>query len=153
MIIRQNQQLFLQGEKGRIPLKDDDEITLKIAMLYQGECEGKGRAKTAQEFGYSRQRYYQILQLFIEKGAEGLKKQRTGPKSDYVRTDEIVRQIIRYRYLDPKISAEVIAQRLRQAGHPISLRSVERVITEYGLQKKTPSPAAAEGGKEDRNTP
>ena len=34
-------------------------------------------------------------------------------------------------------SADVIAQKLRQAGFDISTRSVERVIEAYGLQKKT----------------
>ena len=34
-------------------------------------------------------------------------------------------------------TAEVIAQKLRQAGFQASTRSVERVIAEYGLQKKT----------------
>ncbi len=146
MIIRQNGRLFLQGAKGSIPLKEDDKIILKIAMLFEGECEGKGKAKTAEKFGYTRQRYYQLLKQFLENGAEGLKKQKTGPKSNYVRTEETVREIIRYRFFDPKISAEVIAQRLRQSGHPISVRSVERVITEYGLQKKTPYLQAAETG-------
>jgi hypothetical protein len=35
------------------------------------------------------------------------------------------------------MSAEVIAQKLRQTGFVISTRSVERVIEDYGLQKKT----------------
>ena len=54
--------------------------------------------------------------------------------------------MIRHRFLDPDASAEVIAQKLRQTGFAISTRSVQRVIDEYGLQKKTlpmsPSPRA-----------
>jgi hypothetical protein len=65
----------------------------------------------------------------------------TGPKSNYRRTDEAVRQIIRHRFLDPLASAEVIAQRLRQTQFPISTRSVERVIADFGLQKKDSTPA------------
>jgi hypothetical protein len=34
--------------------------------------------------------------------------------------------------------AAVVAQKLRQLGHAISTRSVERIIADYGLQKKTP---------------
>ena len=41
------------------------------------------------------------------------------------------------RFLDPQASTAVIAQKLRQTGLPISNRSVERVIAEFGLQKKT----------------
>src|SRR5271165_7612930 len=35
-----------------------------------------------------------------------------------------------------RCSAEVIAQKLQQAHHLISIRSVERVISDFGLQKK-----------------
>jgi hypothetical protein len=45
--------------------------------------------------------------------------------------------VIRHRFLDPDASAEVIAQKLRQCEWPISTRSVERVIEQFGLQKKT----------------
>ena len=130
--------LFLEGPKGIIPVKEDDEITLKLGMLIEGECEGRGAAKAAKKFGYTRQRYHQILQQFKNKGAEALKSRKPGPKGNYRKTDEVVRQIIRYRFLDPRISPEVIAQKLIQCGYPISIRSVERVISEYGLQKKTP---------------
>lgn len=129
--------LFLWGPHGTLPLKENDEITFKLAMLYEGECEGLGPTKAAKKFGYTRQRYHQLLQQFKRGGAEALKSQKTGPKGNYRRTDEVVRQVIRYRFLDPKISAEVIAQKLVQCGHTISIRSVERVISEYGLQKKT----------------
>jgi threonine dehydrogenase-like Zn-dependent dehydrogenase len=60
----------------------------------------------------------------------------SGPKANYRRTEEMVRQIIRHRFLDPEASAEIIAQKLRQADHLISIRSVERVISDFGLQKK-----------------
>jgi hypothetical protein len=129
----------LLGPKGSIPVKEDDEITLKLAMLFEGQCEGLGPGKAAGKFGYTRQRYHQLLHQFVDKGAEGLKNLKPGPKGNYRRTDEVVRQVIRYRFLDPKMSPEVIAQRLNQNGFQIAIRSVERVISEYGLQKKTPS--------------
>jgi hypothetical protein len=59
----------------------------------------------------------------------------------------LVRQVIRHRFLDPEASPEVIAQKLRQTGFTISTRSVERVIAEYAIQKKTlpmsPTPGTA----------
>ncbi|MEW6097324.1 MAG: helix-turn-helix domain-containing protein [bacterium] len=128
---------FLVGSTGSLQINEDDEITLKLAMLFEGECEGLSRSKIAEKFGFSRQRYYQILNDFRKKGAEGLIRKKTGPKSNYRRTDEVVRQIIRYRFLDPDITVEIIAQKLKQCGYPISISSVERVISEYGLQKKT----------------
>jgi hypothetical protein len=129
----------LSGPKGILCIREDDEITLKLAMLFEGQCEGLGPLKAAKKFGYTRQRYHQILNEFTQRGAAGLKRLKTGPKRNYRRTDEVVRQIIRYRFLDPQMSLEVIAQKLNQNGYPIAIRSVERVISEYGLQKKTPS--------------
>ena len=146
----------LFGPKGFLPVREDDEITLKLAMLFEGECEGFGSTQAAQKFGYTRQRYYQILGQFMNHGAEGLKSLKRGPKGNYRRTQEVVRQIIRYRFLDPHLSPEVIAQKLIQNGYLIAIRSVERVISEYGLQKKTPplSPGhrTAKGGNASHET-
>src|SRR4030067_2561584 len=127
----------LYGPKGSLPVREDDQITFKLAMLFEGQCEGLGPIKAAEKFGYTRQRYYQILRQFMDQGAGGLKSLKRGPKGNYRRTFEVVRQIIRYRFLDPNLSPEVIAQKLNQNGYLIAIRSVERVISEYGLQKKT----------------
>ena len=137
MITIDEKGIFLAGQRGTIPLKKDDEVTLKLAMLFEGECDGIGPSKAAEKYGYTRQRYHQLLQQFKRIGAEALKSQKPGPRGNYRRTDEVVRQIIRHRFLDPKISSEVIAQKLIQCGYLISIRSVERVISTYGLQKKT----------------
>src|SRR6516165_7057878 len=123
----------LLGPSGSILLPDEDEITRKLAMLFEGQCEGLGPTRAAQKFGYSKQRYFQSL----VGGALALQSKARGPKTNYRRTEEMVRQIIRHRFLDPEASAEVIAQKLRQADHLISIRSVERVISDFGLQKKT----------------
>lgn len=56
-----------------------------------------------------------------------------GPKTNYRRTDELERQIIRHRFLDPDAAAEVIAQRLHQTRHVISIRSVERVADKISV--------------------
>jgi transposase len=128
----------LVGSGGYLSVLNDDEITIKLAMLIEGECEGFGPLRAAKRFGFSKQRYFQIRSAFQEQGAQGLISKVRGPKRNYRRTSEVVRQVIRHRFLDPDASAEVIAQKLRQTGFVISIRSVERVIAEYGLQKKTP---------------
>lgn len=144
--------VFLEGPKGSIPIKEDDEITLRLAMLFEGECEGIGATKAADKFGLTRQRYHQLLQQFKRDGAEALRSRKRGPKSNYRRTDEVVRQIIRHRFLDPQMSPEVIAQKLAQCGYPIAVRSVERVVSDYGLQKKTLSMSSAGVSDNDRDT-
>ena len=130
----------LTGAGGSLPVLPDDEITLKLAMIFEGECEGSGPLEAARKFGYSKQRYFQLRHLLQEQGAIALLSKTTGPKSNYRRTDEVVRQIIRHRFLDPDISPEVIAQKLAQTDHALSTRSVERTIADYGLQKKTLRP-------------
>jgi transposase len=131
------QSQLLIGEHGSLAVTENDEITRKLAMLIEGECEGLGPSKAAEKFGFSRQRYFQLRDAFNEYGATALQSKTRGPKTNYRRTDELVRQVIRHRFLDPDASAEVIAQKLRQTGFTISTRSVDRVIAEYGLQKKT----------------
>jgi hypothetical protein len=106
-------------------------------MLIEGECEELGPSKAAAKYGITRQRYYQILADFYAEGAEGLRLETPGPKTDYRRTDQVVRLAIRCRFLDPESSPEVIAQKIRQQNLTISKRSVERIIADFGLQKKT----------------
>jgi len=128
------------GEAGSLAVLPDDEIAYKLAMLLSGECQAAGPLVAAAQFGYTKQRYYQIRTLFLEGGAQALQSQPRGPKTQYRRTPEVTRQVIRYCFLDPQTSPEVIAQKLRQNHYVISQRSVERIVTDFGLQKKTLHP-------------
>jgi hypothetical protein len=130
-------QLRFTGPGGSLVIPKDDEVCRRLAMILEGECEGLGPSKAALKYHFSRQRYYQILSAFYAEGAEGLLLENPGPKSDYRRTDQVVRLVIRCRFLDPDSSPAVIAQKIRQQSHFISQRSVERIIADYGLQKKT----------------
>jgi transposase len=125
------------GTKGSLDVSPDDEITRKLAMLIEGECEPLGPTRAARKYGYTKQRYYQLLAAYRRGGARALQSQKRGPKHNYRRTEPVVRQIIRHRFLDPDATADVLAQKLRQCGCPISTSSVNRVIAEFGLQKKT----------------
>jgi hypothetical protein len=126
------------GPAGTLAVPDSDEIVRKLAMLLEGECL-IGPLRAARKFGLSKQRYFQLRQAYASRGAIALASQKRGPKRNYRRSDEVNRQVIRHRFLDPDASADVIAQKLRQAGFVISTRTVERAIAYYGLQKKTPS--------------
>lgn len=129
--------LQLKGPGGQLTVPADDLLTRKLAMIIEGECEGLGPSAAATKHGFSKQRYFQLRAAFLLRGAAALGNNKRGPKARSKRTDEVVRQIIRQRFLDPDASTEVIAQKLRQNGLAISNRSVERVIAEFGLQKKT----------------
>ena len=132
------QKSVLIGPGGTLQIPPGDQASLKMAMLLQGECTEIGPTQAAKLFQYSKSRYYQIRDTFIQKGVEALVNKKTGPKGNYRRTPEVTKLVIRARFLDPKSSAEVIASKLQQDGYQIAIRSVERIINEFGLQKKTP---------------
>lgn len=136
------------GPGGELPVSTDDEVTRKLAMLVEGECGRAGPKATAERFGFSRQRYFQLRAAFFERGALALQSLPRGPKGNYRRSREAVCQAIRHRLLDPEASSAVIAQKLRQAGLRISKRSVDRIFADFGLQKKTlPVPARPHAGR------
>ena len=76
----------LVGHSGSILLPDDDEITRKLAMLFEGQCEGLGPTQAARKFGYTKQRYFQLLEQFETQGALALQSKARGPKTNYRRT-------------------------------------------------------------------
>jgi hypothetical protein len=127
----------LVGPSGTLAVLDNDDITRKFCMLYEGQCLGLGATQAAQKYGLSRPRYYQLLALFEQAGAPALQNHKRGPKTPSRRTPEVTRQVIRHRFLDAQASPAVIAQKLEQTDHSISIRSVERIIEDFGLQKKT----------------
>ena len=126
----------LVGPAGSLPVLGDDEISQKLLMLIEGQCSSLGPKQAAEKFGFTKQRYYQILKVYSLQGAPALASRKRGPQRHYRRTAEAVRQVIRHRFLAPDASAEVIAQKLTQSSFTISVRSVDRIIEDLGLQKK-----------------
>ena len=127
----------LTGPAGSLSIPLADQQAHRFLMLLEGQCLHGNAAHAAERFGFCRQRYYQLLDDFNQGGLPALLPQKTGPKSNHRRTDQVVRQVLRYLFLDPDVSAEVITQKLRQTRFSISLRSVCRIIADLGLQKKT----------------
>ncbi|NJM16089.1 MAG: helix-turn-helix domain-containing protein [Bacteroidales bacterium] len=120
-----------------LSVSSSDPVTWKLAMLMEAANMQVGKIEDiAKRYGYTREHFYVIQKAFMENGSNGLVDKPKGPKSDYRRTDQIKKEIIRHRFLDPEASCQVIAQKMNQAGRPISQRSVERTINDYGLQKK-----------------
>jgi len=128
--------ISIQGIKGKdFVIDQKDSLSMKLSMLIEGHCT-IGVHEAIKKYGYTEQRYYQLLQKYQDGGAQALIDNKRGSDKQPVRTKETLNQIIRLRFLDPFSSAGVIAQKLNQIGHKVSKRSVERTITEYGLQKK-----------------
>ena len=127
---------FKSLKKGKdFSIKESDLALKKFMMLFEGECT-IGVKEALKKYNYSEQQYYKLLREYKEKGMQALVNKKRGVKKNFVRTKEVENQIIRLRFLDPFSSAKVIAQKMNQMGYKVSIRSVERTITEYGLQKK-----------------
>jgi len=128
--------IIIKGIKGNdFKIDPNDKLSVKIAMLFEGHCT-IGVYEAIKKYGYTEQRYYQLLKEYNKKGSEGIRDKKRGSNKRPVRNKEITNQIIRHRFLDTEASTEVISQKLKQNGYNVSVRSVERTITEYGLQKK-----------------
>jgi len=137
IIEHKDKAVVFTGSRGTFTISESDELGQKLCMLIEGECGDESCEEVAGRYGYSKARYFQLRAAFEAGGTARLASGKRGPKGCYRRTGEVTRQIIRCRFLDPKASPEVIGQKLRQDGWPIGDRSVTRVITEYGLQKKS----------------
>lgn len=123
--------------KFTLKIKPDDSMAWKFMMLIDAaNSKGETIEQIAHRYGYTREHFYIIKKCYEDGGSQALSDKAKGPKHNYKRTDEIEKQIIRHRFLDPDANSEVIAQKMNQTGHVISQRSVERTISEYGLQKK-----------------
>ena len=127
--------IFIQGLKKDFPVDTEDKLAVKMAMLIEGHC-SIGVKEAIKKYGYTEQSYYQLLKKYKEGGTDVIRDKKRGSDKQPVRTKELVNQIIRMRFLDPDSSIEVLTQKLNQMGYKISKRSVERTITEIGLQKK-----------------
>lgn len=128
--------ISIKGIKGKdFVIDQKDSLAMKLSMLIEGHCT-IGVKEAIKKYGYTEQRYYQVLAKYLEGGAQALIDNKPGSNKQPVRTKEVVNQIIRLRFLDPFSSAGVIAQKINQIGHKVSKRSVERTFSEYGLQKK-----------------
>lgn len=141
------------GEAGSLRIGSEDETAWKLAMLMEGECQSPSPGAVAESYGYSRQRYYQVREAFLARGSAALASRKRGPKTKWRRTGEVQRQVVRYRYLDPDASVQVVGQKLRQDGWKVSDRSVFRVFADFGLQKRGSTSAGRRGSRNRSHRP
>ena len=118
-----------------LPLRHDDEASTDLLMLIDGETSGRPLDDVLTEFGRSRSTYYEKLRRFRELGVEGLLMRPPGPRTSWRRPLEVVRFIVRARLNDPNRSAALIAGDLLRHGHAVSVRSVERTLSQFGLTR------------------
>ena len=138
----------IRGPGGVLPLAADDEATLDFVMLIDGETSGRSLEGVLEQYGRSRSTYYEKLRRFREDGLEGLLSRPPGPRSAWWRPIEVIRFIVRTRLAEPNRPAAEIAQELALRGHAVSVRSVERTLSQWGLTR----PSSRTGGGGDAGT-
>ena len=144
----------IKGPAGSLPLRPDDEAAVDLAMLIEGETSGRPLGAILEEFGRSRSTYYEKLKRFREQGVAGLLARPPGPRSAWRRPLEVVRFIVTARLRDPERSAADIAEDLGRLGHSVSVRSVERTLSQFGLthpHRSDPRAASRPRGGEDEH--
>ncbi len=134
----------ITGPGGVLPLHADDDAALDLVMLIAGETSGRPLDEVLAEFGRSRSTYYEKLRRFLDGGLEGLIARPPGPRSAWRRPMEVVRFIVTSRLKHPGRGAAAIAEDLTRLGHPVSIRSVERTLSQFGLTR--PARAAGSSG-------
>jgi transposase len=130
-----------------LPLPASDEVALDLVMLIDGETSGRALDDVLAQYGRSRSTYYEKLRRFRESGVEGLLSRPPGPRRAWRRPLEVVRYIVTRRLRHPERGAAAIAEELSHLGHSVSVRSVERTLSQFGLTRRPPC------GRSDGDTP
>ena len=135
----------IKGPGGSLPLRPGDEAALDLVMLIEGETSGRALDDVLADYGRSRSTYYEKLRRFREQGLEGLLSRPPGPRTAWRRPIEVVRYVVTTRLRHPDRSPAAIVAELASLGHSVSVRSVERTLTQFGLtrlrQAPVPTPA------------
>jgi transposase len=133
----------IKGPGGSLPLRADDDAVVDLVMLIEGETSGRDLETVLLQFGRSRSTYYEKLRRFREQGLEGLLSRPPGPRSPWRRPMEVVRYVVTTRLRHPERTAGAIAADLGRMGHAVSVRSVERTLSQFGLTRPPMRAAAA----------
>jgi transposase len=125
----------IKGPGGTLRLRPNDSAVTDLVMLIEGETSGRDLDEILGEFGRSRSTYYEKLRRFREEGLEGLLPRPPGPRSPWRRPMEVIRFVVVTRLRDANLSAGEIAEELARRGHNVSVRSVERTLSQFGLTR------------------
>jgi transposase len=125
----------IKGPGGALQVRAEDTAAVDLAMLIEGETSGRPLEEVLAVYGRSRSTYYEKLRRFREHGFDGLHSRPPGPRTAWRRPLEILRFVVTSRIRHPDQSAADIAAALERLGHRLSVRSVERTLSQFGLTR------------------
>jgi len=123
----------IRGPGGSFPLSLGDRAAQDFALLIEVATSGRPLNDVLADFHCSRSSYYEKLSRFRKGGLAGLLPKPPGPRGPRRRTMQVVSFIVRARLQHPQQSAASIAEELKARGMGISVRSVERTLSQFGL--------------------
>jgi transposase len=124
----------IKGPKGRLRLSLRDAWLRDFLMLLEGETGETPIRELCRRYGYrSPATYYRKRQLLANGGLSGLILHKRGPRGKFRLKDDVVKQIVAMRFQSPEKNSSDIADALKKSGHSVSSRSVERVLSEFGI--------------------
>lgn len=138
----------LRGPGGVLPIRLEDEPALDLAMLIEGETSGRPLDDVLRQYGRARSTYYEKLRRFRDGGLDGLLARPPGPRNAWRRPVEVLRFVVVSRLRHPDWTAAAIAEELGRRGHAVSVRSVERTLSQFGLTRSVNRAAPAARAQE-----
>lgn len=114
-----------------------DKLQVKYEMLRTHEVEEVSISRAAEEFGYTRQAFYQIKEAFQEQGMAGLLERKRGRKGPVKCTPEVVAFLVREKQREPDLSGSDLSERLLEhRGVEVHRRTVEKVVARMGSARR-----------------
>jgi len=120
-----------------------DTLQVKYEMLRSHEVDQVPIIRVVEQFGYSRQAYYQIREAFSQEGIAGLAGRKRGRKGPVKCTPEVVAFLLEEKRRHPELTGQELAERLLATkGVDLHRRTVEKIIAGSASgqkRKKKPS--------------
>lgn len=114
-----------------------DLLQVRYEMLRSVKVDGYPVAKVCRTFGFSREYYYKLWRMFLERGFVGLLGAPQGRRPLIALNQELVNFIIHKKLENPKLPSKKICKQIINIYHiECSTRTVERIIEKFGFGKK-----------------
>lgn len=140
--IKDTRTLEIKGPEKSILLSLKDAGLRDFVMILEGETAGTPVEELLRRWGFkSPATYYRKKKLFFKEGLSALLHHKRGPKHKSRLTDAIIKKVVALRFHSPEKNSAQIAQTLKQQGHSISSRSVDRVLADFGISRSRRSPS------------
>jgi len=106
-----------------------DKVQVKYEMLRAHAVEGRSVLAVSEEFGFSRETYYTVLEAFRARGVPGLVDGKSGRPGPLKLTDDVVAWVHALHRRQPELSGREIAERLaEERSIEVHRRSIERLL-------------------------